>query len=170
MGFIIVGIILFMIIAIVLSTVLGNLRNRATQTILKDTPFSNSAINKTTENVLGKRATKKFLEEHGNIYTEESIKDYFVEAGRHLINKESMSEFSEKVVEKMNNDSKLNKLQQAQITRVSIMSYARNILTVFVVANDGRDEYMITMYSSVNANGVASIDKYTIQKGVAVGF
>lgn len=167
---IIIIMILIFVIVIAASIALGKLKNRAMQTVLKDTPLSDSAIHKTAQNVLGKKATKKFLEEYGNKYTEESIKSYLMEIGQHLINKDSMSTFSQKVIEKMMNDAKLSKLQQAQVVRASIMSYARNILTSFVVVSNGRDEYMITVYAEVDGSGISSIKDYRVQKGVAVGF
>ncbi|MBP3707670.1 MAG: hypothetical protein J6J36_03585 [Clostridia bacterium] len=167
---VIIGIIIFLVIVIVISTILGNLKNRAMQTVLKDTPLSSSAMSKTTESILGKKATKKFLEEYGNIYTEENLKSYLCEIGQNLINNQSMDIFSQKVIDKMGSDAKLNKLRQSQITRVSVMSYARNVLTSFVVVSNGRDEYMISIYSDVDANGISSVKDYRIQKGVAVGF
>lgn len=166
----IVIIILIFIIIIAASIALGKVKNRAMQTVLKDTPFSDSAINKTTQNILGKKATKKFLEEHGNKYTEESINTYLMEIGQHLINKDSMDVFSQKVTDKMMNDAKLSKLQQAQFSRVCIISYARNVLTWFVVGNDGKDEYQITVWANVDESGIRSIKEYRVQKGVAVGF
>lgn len=167
---IIIGIILFVVLAIVWNTFIGNVKNRAKQSILKDTPFSNSAMNNTAEGILGKRATNKFLEEYGNIYTEDSIKERFKEIGEHLVKQESMSNFSEKVNTKMQKDSKLLKIQQAQITRVNIMSYAKNILTAFVVYDTGRDEYMITIQTVLDSNGISEVRNYSIQKGVATGF
>lgn len=169
MAIVIIMIFIFVIV-IAASIALGKVKNRAMQTVLKDTPFSDSAIHKTTQNVLGKKATKKFLEEHGNKYTEESIKSYLMEIGQHLINKDSMSIFSQKVEEKMISDAKLSKLQQTQIVRASIMSYARNVLTSFVVVSNGRDEYQITIWADVDGSGISSIKDYRLQKGVAVGF
>ena len=59
---IVIMIILFIII-IVIGIAIGNLKNRATQTVLKNTPFSSSAINGATEDLLSKRAKNKFYEE-----------------------------------------------------------------------------------------------------------
>ena len=166
---IVIMIILFIII-IVIGIAIGNLKNRATQTVLKNTPFSSSAINGATEDLLSKRAKNKFYEEYGNIYTEESLKEYFKKVGDNLIKQESMKEFSEKVNEKMSKDAKLQKLQQAQFKKFCIMSYSRNILTIFITYDTGRDEYRISINSTVDSNGISKIQNYMIQKGVATGF
>lgn len=111
---------------------------------------------------------KKFLEENPS-YTEESIKDLLKEYTVQIFNRNSISEFSQEVCEKMQKDSKIEKLQSMEFKRANINYYSDLKLKAIVVYTDNRDEYNVYLTCSVIDN-IVKLDKYQITKGSVVGF
>ncbi len=169
MGFIgvliIVGLfVVFLVIVIAIS----NLKYRATQHILKDTGLSSSDINANVIGSFEKKHLQKFLEENPS-YTEESIKELLKQYVVQMISKNPIEGFSQQVSEKIQNDSKLEKLQNMQFRRVNVSRYTAPRLGALVVYADNRNEYNIYLNCSL-VNGKVQLDQYTISKGAVVGF
>ena len=169
---VVIFLVLFIGGIIAISIVMSKLQSRASAEIFKDTPLGNESMNNLGNSILGKRATNKFLEQYGNIYTEESVAKYFMEVTEHILNKQAMDNFDSKLIEKMNSDKKLEKLvpTNPQVRASHIMNYARSILTVIVTLNNGRDLYSVMINANVGDNGIETITRYQIQKGAATGF
>ena len=128
---------------------MANLRERATQHILKGTGISQSDINSGIQGSFEKKQLQTFLNSNPN-YTEESVKALLKNYASNIFNKNPMPEFSAEVTEKMQNDSK-------------------NKLMATIVYTDDKDEYEIYMICNVN-NDKIQVEKYRIQKGAVVGF
>ena len=109
-----------------------------------------------------------FLNSNPN-YTEESVKALLKNYASNIFNKNPMPEFSAEVTEKMQNDSKLDKMQTMIFRRATINGYSNNKLMATIVYTDDKDEYEIYMICNVN-NDKIQVEKYRIQKGAVVGF
>lgn len=156
---------------------LRNVSHRATQSILnnnvvkatnKNIPLSDSAIHHKMNNSLSKKATQKFITEHSS-YSEETIREYFKVVVQNLINGTEMDCFNSSVKSKLGKDSKIAKMGQVEVKTAYLMSYAMNRYAVTVIVANKRDEYIINIYGTTNSTGFDKVDKYSIQKGVAVG-
>ena len=168
MFFIIIIIFLGFVGFIFINTKLGDLKHRATQQVLKNTGISSSEIESKVEGSVEKRHLKKFLEENES-FTEESIRELLKQYTMKLINRDSINEFSQTVYEKMQKDSKLDKMQNMQCVRASINYYGKPKLNAIVVYTDNRDEYNIYLYCSMLGERI-QLDKYQISKGSVIGF
>lgn len=169
MGFLVLLIIVLFIVGFIFINIkISNLKYRAKQHILKDTGASSSDIGATITTGFEKKHLERFLEENTN-FTEESIKDLLKEYTVQLINRNSIDEFSETINEKMQKDSKLEKIKNMQFRRVNIMSYGNSKLNAVVVYTDNRDEYNIYLICDVIDNKI-KLDKYRISKGAVIGF
>ncbi len=166
--FIIIIIVLFLVGFIFISTKLGDLTHRAKQQVLKNTGFSSSEIQSSVIGSVEKRHLKKFLEDHAN-FTEESIRDLLRKYATHLLNRDSINEFTQTVYEKMQSDSKIEKMQNMEFKSASINYYSNTKLNAIVIYTDNKDEYDIYLYCSVLGDRI-QLDKYQISKGAAVGF
>lgn len=168
------GFVLFLIIVLIFAGIIfinikmSNLKYRAEQHVLKNTGVSFSDINAGITGNFEKKHLKKFLEENPS-YTEESIKDLLKEYTVQIFNRNSISEFSEEVCEKMQKDSKIEKLQSMEFKRANINYYSDLKLKAIVVYTDNRDEYNVYLTCSVIDN-IVKLDKYQITKGSVVGF
>lgn len=147
---------------------MANLRERATQHILKGTGISQSDINSGIQGSFEKKQLQTFLNSNPN-YTEESVKALLKNYASNIFNKNPMPEFSAEVTEKMQNDSKLDKMQTMIFRRATINGYSNNKLMATIVYTDDKDEYEIYMVCNVN-NDKIQVEKYRIQKGAVVGF
>lgn len=168
MFFIVLIIVLGFVGFIFINIKLGDLKHRATQQVLKNTGISSSDIESKVEGSIEKRHLQKFLEENES-FTEESIRKLLKQYTLHLINKNSINEFSQLVYEKMQKDSKLDKMQDMQCVRASINYYGKTKLNAIVVYTDNRDEYNIYLYCSILGERI-QLDKYQISRGSVVGF
>lgn len=169
MGFlgllIIVGIFaLFIFINIKIS----NMKYRAKQQILKGTGISSSDINAGINSNFEKRHLEKFLSEHSQ-FTEETIKNLLRQYTVQIFKKNSINEFSQTVYEKMQKDSKLEKMQNMEFKRANINYYSNDKLNAIVVYTDNKDEYNVYLNCSILGNRI-QLDRYQISKGAVVGF
>ena len=166
LGFvIIVGVIaLFIFINVKIS----NFKYRAKQQVLKNTGISSSDINAGITGSFEKKHMEKFLSEHPE-FTEESIKDLLKQYTVQIFNRNSINEFSQSVYEKMQKDSKLEKMQTMEFRRANINYYGNQQLNAIVVYTDNRDEYNVYLNCSILGNRI-QLDKYQISKGAVVGF
>lgn len=169
MGFVIVLVVILLFAGFIfISIKLNNLRDRATQHILKNTGFSSSEMENKIVGGLGKKQLEKFIEEHPN-FTEETLKDELKEYTEKLINKNSSDDFSQAVLEKMQKDSKLEKLQTMQFSRTNISYYNGTKLGAIVTYSDNKNEYNIDLTCSV-LNEKIQVEKYQVSKGAVLGF
>lgn len=168
------GFIMFIVIALIfvgfifINIKIGDLKYRAKQQVLKNTGISSSDINAGITGSFEKKHLQKFLEEHPN-YTEESIKDLLRQYTVQIFARNSINEFSQAVYEKMQKDSKLDKMQTMEFRRTNISHYGDSKLNAIVVYTDNRDEYNVYLNCSVLGNRV-QLDKYQISKGAVIGF
>lgn len=169
MGFLLIlVIILFFAGLIFVNIKINDFKYRAKQQVLRNTGVSSADINAGVTSIFEKKCLEKFLEEHPS-FTEESIKDLFRHYTEHIINKNSIDEFSESVNEKLVKDSKLEKLQTMEFKRVNINSYNKSIINAIVVYTDNRDEYNIYLNCTILDEKI-KLDRYQIVKGAVVGF
>lgn len=167
--FLIVIIVILLIVGyIFISIKMNNLRYRAEQHVLKDTGISSSNINSGISKGLEKKYLEKLLEENSN-FTEESLKALLKEYVNNIINRESINEFSQAVCEKIEKDSKINKIKDMSFKRVNINYYGNSKLNAIVVYTDNRDEYNIFLRCTISDEKI-KLDKYQISRGVVVGF
>lgn len=168
MGFLILIIIILLIAAyIFLNSKISDFRYRAKQEVLKNTGFSSSDINATLNRKIEKKHLQNFLDEHSK-FTEDSIKDLLKQYTIQMFNRTPISEFSQNVSEKIAKDSKLDKFQTMDCTRVNINRYDNSKLVAVVVYANHRDEYNIYLYCTVLGDTI-QLDKYQIMKGATVG-
>lgn len=169
MGFLIfLVVVAFIVIYIFIQVKINNLKYRAKQHILKDTGISSSNINEEITKGMEKKQLEKFLAENSN-FTEESIKDLLKQYTVQMFNRNQINEFSQIVCEKIQKDSKMDKMQSMEFRRVNINHYSNGKLCAIVVYTDNRDEYNVYLYCSVVENEI-QLDKYQINKGAVVGF
>lgn len=166
MGFIVIILILVGIVFI--SIKISDLKYRAGQQILKNTGISSSDINAGITESFEKKHLQKFLEENPS-FTEESIKNLLQRYTTQIFNRNSINEFSQVVYEKMQKDTKLDKIQTMEFRRTNINYYGNSKLNAIVVYTDNRDEYNVYLNCSILGNRV-QLDKYQISKGAVVGF
>ena len=164
----IIGFIAFWVIAIFISIKVSELKNRASQHILKNSGFSSSEINAGISDSFEKKHLQNFLAEHSN-YTEETIKDLLKQYTVQIFNKQQINEFSQKVYEKMQSDKKIDKIREMEFKRTNIYYYGNSKLNAVVIYADSRDEYEIHLYCSVLGDRI-QVDRYQIAKGQAIGF
>ena len=168
------GILVFLvIIAIIVGYVLinikiSNLKYRAKQQVLKNTGISSSDICAGITGSFEKKHLERFLSEYPN-FIEETLKKLFKQYTIELFNKNSISEFSQTVCEKMKEDSKLEKIKNMEFRRTNINYYANSKLEATVVYTNNRDEYEIYLTCNIQ-DGKIKLEKYKISKGAVVGF
>ena len=153
---------------IFISVKINNLKYRAKQHILKNTGISSSEINAGITNAFEEKHVKKLISEHPN-FTEESLKDNLKEYTENLFNRNSISQFSQTVNEKIQKDSKLDLMQTMQFVRCNINYYANSKLSAIVTYTDNRDEYNIYLNCSIIEEQI-QLERYQISKGAVVGF
>ena len=153
---------------IFISIKINNLKYRVKQQILRNTGISSSDINASITESLEKKHLQNFLSEHPN-YTEESIKELLKNYTTQIFNRNSINEFSQTVYEKMQKDSKLEKMKLMEFRRTNINYYSNSKLGASVVYTDNRDEYNVYLTCSILGERI-HLDKYQISKGVVVGF
>lgn len=147
---------------------IGNFKYRAKQQVLKNTGISSSDISAGITGNLEKKHLEKFLTEHPG-FTEETIKDLLKQYTVQLFSRNSINEFSQAVYEKMQKDSKLEKMQTMEFRRTNIYYYSNEKLSAIVVYTDNRDEYNVYLSCSILGNRI-QLDRYQISKGAVVGF
>lgn len=169
MGFLVLlAIIVFLVGFLVITIAIGNLKHRARQHFLKDTGVSTAEISAGLAQNFVKKHLQKFLQEHSN-YTEESIKDLLNQYTIQLMNRNTINEFSETVCQKMQTDSKLDKMQKMEFKRVLITYYGSPRLNATVVYTDNKDEYNVYLTCNIVDDKI-QVEKYQIAKGSVVGF
>lgn len=166
MGFLLI--ILVIVGFIFISIKIDNLKYRAKQQVLKNTGISSSDINAGITGSFEKKHLKNFLEEHPS-FTEESIKELLRNYTVQIFNRNSINEFSQTVCEKMQKDSKLEKMQDMEFRRTNIHYYGNSKLGAIVVYTDNKDEYNVFLTCSILGEKI-KLDKYQISKGAVVGF
>ena len=168
------GFIIFIVIALIfagfifINIKMENLKYRAKQQILKNTGISSSDINAEITGNFEKKYLQKFLEEHPR-FTEESIKDLLRQYTIDIFDKNSINEFSQKVYEKIQKDSKLAKMKTMEFRRTNINYYGNSKLNAIVIYTDNKDEYNVYLNCSILADKI-QLDKYQISKGAVIGF
>lgn len=169
MGFIVILIIFSIIVGCMfISVKINNLKYRAGQQLLKNTGISSSDIHAGITEGLEKGYLEKFLREYPN-FTETTIKDLLKQYASQILNKNSIHEFSQAVYEKMQKDSKLDKMQNMEFKRTNISYYGNSKLNAIVVFSDNRDEYELNLYCSILGDRI-QLDGYRILKGAVIGF
>lgn len=170
MGFVVLLIIiLFFVGLIFLSIKISNLKHRATQHILKNTGISSSEINAGFTSSFEKKHLENFLKDYPN-YTEDSIKELLKQYTIELFNRNTINEFSSQVNEKMQKDSKLEKMQSMEYRRTTINNYSKSKFYAIVVYADTKDEYNVFLNCSMLDADKVQLDKYQISKGSVIGF
>lgn len=164
----IIAFLAFIIGAIFVRTMIDNTKYRAKQQILQNTGFSSADINAGISNAFDKKHTEKFLSEH-SIYTEESIKEKIKQYAIDLINRNQNADFDQELLNKAQNDKKIDKLQTMEFRRACIQFYGKEKLNLNIVYTDNRDEYNIYLYCTM-INDDIHVNKYQIAKGAVVGF
>lgn len=159
---------LFFALLIFISIKISDLKHRATQHILKNTGISQSDITAGINSGFEKKYLEKFLEEHTN-YTEDTIKDLFKQYTVQIFNRNAIAEFGEKVFEKMQTDSKLDKMKDMEFRRANISYYSNSRLGAMVIYTDGKDEYNVLLSCNIIGDKI-QVEKYQINKGAVVGF
>lgn len=169
MGFLVFLVIVLLFVGFIFVNIkINNLKYRAKQHILKDTGASSADISATINSGFEKKQLQKFLEDN-NEFTEDSIKELLKTYTIKIINMEVIEEFSQTVIEKMQKDSKLQKIRNMEFRRVNINFYAKSKLNAIVVYTDNRDEYNVYLNCSILNNKVI-LDRYQISKGAVIGF
>lgn len=169
MGFLVLLIIIVFFIAVIFINIkISNLKYRAKQHILKDTEFSSSSINANIQDSFEKKYLQKLLIEHQN-FTEESIKEILKGYTNQIFNRNPINEFTQEVCEKIQKDSKLEKMQNMEFRRVSINSYYNSTLIASVVYTDNKDEYNVYLTCNILGDKI-QLEKYKISKGTVIGF
>lgn len=166
MGVIIV--ILFFAITIFITIKIANLKARAKQHLLKNTGFSYADVSGKVAGAMDDTKAKKFLNVHPE-YTLESLKDLIKDYTTQMINRTAIKELSPKVVEKMQKDSKLDKIATMELKRVNISASNEKYLSGRAVYTDNRDEYEFELSMSYTESGFI-VERYYIYRGAEVGF
>lgn len=169
MGFLVLLVIaLFVAGFIFINIKISNLKERTRQQILRNTGISSSDINAGVSSTFEKKYLQNFLADHPN-YTEESVKELFRNYTVQIFNRNSINEFSLAVYEKMQKDSKLEKMQTMEFRRSNISYYFNSKLNALVVYSDNKDEYNVYLACSVLGEKI-QVDRYQISKGAILGF
>ena len=166
MGFLVI--ILLIVVFIFISIKINNLKYRVKQQVLRNTGISSSDINAGITSSFEKKHLQNFLAEHP-CFTEESIKELLKNYTIQIFNRNSINEFSQTVCEKIQKDSKLEKMQTMEFRRTNINYYGNSKLGAIVVFTDNRDEYNAYLTCSILGERI-QVDKYQISKGAVVGF
>jgi len=165
------GVIIFILVLGVIVFIgikISNLKYRAQAHILKDTPFNESNINASIQGAFEGKYLENFLKEHPN-YTEETVKEIFAKYTKQISEGNISNNLSEEVIEKMQKDSKLEKMRNMTYRRTNIYYYKDGNLKVGVFYTNNKDEYEFYMDCSIEGNDI-KIEKYQIRKGSMVGF
>ena len=163
----IVGIILFFVVLIVISTFINNTKYRAKQQILGQVGLSSANINAGFNRMQEEGALNRFFNDYPN-YNEKIVKDTFYSFALNIINLQNNGYMSEKVLNKMTNDKILEKFRNLSFVRINILGYNNNRLSVITVFQDNRDEYQLMMNISI-VNNLFYIDSYDAMRGIAKG-
>ena len=148
-------------------------KNKWSQRKSKTTNFkkygiSSSDINASINSGFEKKQLENFLAEHIN-YTEDSIKEILRQYATQIFNRISINEFSQEVCEKMEKDSKLDKMKTMQYVRTNILKYGNSKLNTCVVFSDTKDEYIIYLFCNIIQEKI-QVENYRISKGAMLGF
>lgn len=169
MGFFVLLVIILIIVGFIfINAKINNLKYRAKQQVLKNTGISSSDINASITGSFEKKHLERFLADNPN-FTEESIKDLLRQYTVQLFNRNLVSEFSETVCEKIQKDSKLEKMKTMEFKRANINYYSNSKLRAIVVYTDNKDEYNVGLACSILGEKI-QLDRYQISKGEVVGF
>lgn len=168
MGVIIFLIIVVIVVMAIISIVTSNFKYRAKQHVLKNTGASSSDISAGINGAFEKKSLQKLLTDYPN-FTEESIKELLKQYTEQIFNRNSMSEFSQTVCEKMQKDNKLDAMKNMEYRRTNINYYKDSIFSAIVVYTDGKDEYNVNLQCSISGDKI-QINKYQIARGAVVGF
>lgn len=158
----------FIVGAIFINVKMSNLKYRASQQILKNTGISSSDINAGITGSLEKKHLQKFLAEHPN-FTEDSVKELLKEYTFQIFNRNIINEFSQEVCNKMQKDSKLDKMQTMEFKRTNINYYGNSRLNAIVVVTDNKDEYNVNLTCSISDDKI-QVESYRITEGAVLGF
>lgn len=165
------GIILFFAIfavIIFIAVKVDNIKRRAVETMLKDTPLSASNRSNFRSSAQESMFMKNFLDKHPE-YTEESLKELIKNYADQIINKNVIPEMEEKVTTKMQNDNKLDKLLNMEFVRTNLVAYINDCFTGTATFSDGKDEYELNICIQEKEKQF-KIVSYRIGKGIELGF
>lgn len=165
------GIILFFAIfavIIFIAVKVDNIKRRAVETMLKDTPLSASNRSNFRSSAQESMFMKNFLDKHPE-YTEESLKELIKNYADQIINKNVIPEMEEKVTTKMQNDNKLDKLLNMEFVRTNLVAYINDCFTGTATFSDGKDEYELNICIQEKEKQL-KIVSYRIGKGIELGF
>ena len=162
------GIILFFAILIFIAVKVDNIKRRAVETMLKDTPLSASNRSNFRSSAQESMFMKNFLDKHPE-YTEESLKELIKNYADQIINKNVIPEMEEKVTTKMQNDNKLDKLLNMEFVRTNLVAYINDCFTGTATFSDGKDEYELNICIQEKEKQL-KIVSYRIGKGIELGF
>ena len=161
-------VILFFAGFIFITVKINDLKYRAKQQVLRNTGISSSDISAGIDSTFEKGYLEKFLTENPT-YTEESIRELLKNYTVQIFNREAVNEFSQKVCEKMQKDSKIDKMKDKQFKRTNINYYGNSKLRAMVIYADNKDEYNVYVDCSILGEKI-QVDRYQIIKGTPLGF
>lgn len=168
-GFLVILIVILLFAGFIFINIkINNLKYRAKQQVLKNTGLSSSDINAGITGAFEKKHLERFLVDYPN-FSEETIKNLLKEYTIKIFNRNSIDEFSQDVNNKMEKDSKLEKMQTMEFRRININYYSNSKLSAVAVYTDNKDEYNVYLNCSIVAEKI-QLDKYQISKGAVVGF
>ena len=156
------------VIYAVVSIKIGNLKYRAKQQILRNTGASSANISATIDEGIETKQMEKLLKDYPN-FTEENIKTILKQYSVKLIQRNRISEFSEDVCEKMQKDSKLEKMMNMIFKRINIKNYRDSFFIATIIYTDNRDEYNLDLYCNIVDDKII-VQKYSCSKGQVLGF
>jgi uncharacterized protein YneF (UPF0154 family) len=146
---------------------ISDLKYRAGEQILQNTGISSSELSNKFAGTVEKKQMKKFLDENPN-YTDESIKELLKQYTDQIIHRNTNENFTQAVCDKMQKDSKLDKLQEMEYRRINLVGYNNSKLTATAVYADKRDEYDFQIKCQI-VNGKILVESYQSYRGAALG-
>lgn len=164
----IILIIIFIIIMIVINIVIGNLKYRAKQHVLGKVGLSNADLYSKMNSMQEEGALTRLLKDYPN-FTEQTVKDTLYTFALNIINRQNNGYMSDKVINKMNSDGKLDKFRELSFSRVNVLNYRNNQAYVIAIFANSTDEYQITMNFTIN-NRLFYIISYDTMHGMTKGF
>lgn len=185
-GLVIVGVIVIFLLIIVIRSIkmshIKELDRRATQSLRNNAIVratndkvadSDAMISIKNNTLFSKKVTQKFIEDFPN-YTSESISKYFTEIVSNMLQEKEMDCFTGAVATKVRKGKGLSKVKEGEVKEGEVkegflLSYSHNRYAAKVIVWTKSDEYIVTIFGTVNSIGFEKVDNYSIQKGVAIG-
>lgn len=155
---------------IFISVKINNLKYRAKQSVLNKVGIGDSNVSSASDKIIEKTILNKFLQNHPS-YSEESIKSLIQDIALQIVNRNLSYDAEQEVIDKIPNDSKLDKFNGKEPKRVNLNAYNEKygLFGGKVVFSDNRDEYELYLRFKLTGDNL-KVTKYQIQKGMVVGF